>query len=125
MNTLTFKGNFSIGEMHSWLRNCLPEVPDRVNSSNDNILMFKNVLVGSFLVCKYSRCDAEFKSDNISTIAILKDFITKGATTKHIKLELSTSKLMIFLQFPDVSDVLYLNFFQISTKRQLNIFMSC
>lgn len=97
MNTLMFKGNFSVGEMHSWLRNCLPEVPDRANSSsNDNILMFKNVLVGSFLVCKYSRCDAEFKSDNISTIAILKDFITKEATTKHIKLELSTSKAVIF-----------------------------
>jgi Bardet-Biedl syndrome 7 protein len=31
----------------------------------------------------------EFKSDNISTISILKDFLTKEATKKKIQLDIS------------------------------------
>jgi hypothetical protein len=36
--------------------------------------------------------EAEFRSDNISTISILKDVLTKEATKKKIKLEISCSK---------------------------------
>lgn len=93
MSKLSLKGNFSQGEMHSWIRNCLPEVPERINSSEENILLFKNVFLETFLICKYSKGDAEFCSDNISTISIIKDFITKEATTKHIKIELSLGKI--------------------------------
>lgn len=92
MNTLMLKGNFSQGEMHSWISNILPEVPERVDSlSDDNLLKFKNVFLETYLVCRYSKGEAEFKSDNISTIAIIKDFITKEATTRHIKIELQMS----------------------------------
>jgi Bardet-Biedl syndrome 7 protein len=92
MNTLTLKGNFSQGEIHSWIGNCLPEVPERFNSAEDeNTLIFKNVFVGTYLICKYSKGNAVFQSDNISTISILKDFVSKEATTNHIKIELSMS----------------------------------
>lgn len=94
MNTLTLKGNFSQGEMHSWIGNCLPEVPERIDSNDENVLIFKNVFVETFLVCKYSKGEAEFRSDNISTISIIKDFVTKEATTRHIKIELLMSKLV-------------------------------
>lgn len=93
MNTLSLKGNFSQGEMHSWISKCLPEVPQRINSSDENVLIFKNVFLGTFLVCKYAKGEAEFRSDNISTVSIIKDFVTKEATTKHIKVELQLSKL--------------------------------
>lgn len=92
MNTLTLKGNFSQGEMHSWLGKCLNEVPERVNSADENILYFKNVFTDTFLICKYSKGDAEFTSDNISTISVIKDFLTKEATTRHIKIEVNLSK---------------------------------
>jgi hypothetical protein len=36
--------------------------------------------------------EAEFKSDNISTISILKDVLTKEATKKKIKLDLLCGK---------------------------------
>lgn len=93
MNTLSLRGNFSQGEMHSWISNCLPEVPQRINSADENVLIFKNVFVDSFLVCKYAKGTAEFRSDNVSTISIVKDFVTKEATTRHIKIELQTGKL--------------------------------
>lgn len=139
MNTITLKGNFSIGEIYSWLQKMIgKEVPDfRRNdnmlessgdnsslssSSANNVMMFENVLVGSSLVCTIKRlirfseihwieqklkfcaifrCQAEFKSDNISTIAILKDFITKEATTKHIKLEISMSWVRVQVHVHD------------------------
>jgi Bardet-Biedl syndrome 7 protein len=94
MNQLLIKGNFSQGEMQSWIGKCLPEVPERVNSAEENILIFKNALVGTFLKCRYWKGEAEFASDNISTISILKDFISKEATNKHIKIEISLSKLV-------------------------------
>jgi Bardet-Biedl syndrome 7 protein len=93
MNTLSLKGNFSQGEMHSWIGKCLNEVPERVNSTDNNVLIFKNVFVDTHLICKYSKGDAEFKSDNISTIAVMKDFLTKEATTRHIKIELNLGKI--------------------------------
>jgi Bardet-Biedl syndrome 7 protein len=93
MNTLSLRGNFSQGEMHSWIGNCLPEVPERVESAADeNVLKFRNLFVDTFLVCRYSKGEAEFRSDNISTIAVIKDFITKEATTRHIKIELQMSE---------------------------------
>lgn len=71
MNTITLKGNFSIGEIYSWLQKMIGgEVPDfrrndnmldgTMSSSGDNlstnnVMMFENVLVGSFLVCFIKR----------------------------------------------------------------------
>ncbi len=92
MNQLCLKGNFSQGEMHSWLSNCIAEMPEKAPSKDDGPLIFKNVFVGTFLICKYSRGEAEFKTDNLTTMSILKDFLTKEATKRHIKLEISTSK---------------------------------
>lgn len=91
MNILILKGNFSQGEMHSWISNCLNEVPGRVSSTYENILIFKNVFVNTYLVCKYSKGYAQFNSDNITTISVIKDFLTKEATTRHIKIELNLS----------------------------------
>ncbi|RXG57552.1 Bardet-Biedl syndrome 7 protein-like [Armadillidium vulgare] len=56
-NVLTLKGQFSLPEMHSWI-----------------------------LQCCYEASEAVFKSDNISTISILKDVITKEATKKKVSL---------------------------------------
>lgn len=41
----------------------------------------------------FSKGQADFKTENVSTISILKDFITKEATKKRVKLEITNSKL--------------------------------
>lgn len=92
LNKLLLKGNFSQGEMHQWITNCISEMPEKMLNMDDGMLVFKNVFVGTFLTCRYSRGGAEFGTDNISTMAILKDFLTKEATKKHIKLEITTSE---------------------------------
>lgn len=95
MNTLTLKGNFSQGEMHSWIGKLVNEVPERVNSADENILYFKNIFIDTFLICKYSKGDAEFTSDNISTISVIKDFLSLEATKRHIKIEVNLSECAI------------------------------
>uniref|UniRef100_A0A182MRP1 Bardet-Biedl syndrome 7 protein homolog n=1 Tax=Anopheles culicifacies TaxID=139723 RepID=A0A182MRP1_9DIPT len=91
MNTLTLKGPFSQAEMHNWMINSIPELPEKLYESGKVQYTFRHVFIGTMLICEYGKGEATFRSDNISTISILKDFITKEATKKRIKLEISTS----------------------------------
>lgn len=89
-NSLSLKGSFSLAEIHNWLEQCVPEIPEKLSGSTEpNEYYFKHVLIGSMLECKYSKGHANFRSDNLTTISILKDFLTKEATKKRIKLEIS------------------------------------
>ena len=47
----------------------------------------------------YRKGEAIFKSDNISTISILKDFLTKEATKKKISLDISCGKKEFYVEF--------------------------
>ncbi|GAB0099000.1 Bardet-Biedl syndrome 7 protein homolog [Sergentomyia squamirostris] len=89
-SALTLKGVFSLSEMHSWISNCIPEIPEKLPSGDLCELIFENILIGSQLKCEYKKGEAVFKSDNISTISIIKDVITREITKKRIKLEIST-----------------------------------
>jgi len=85
LNTITFSGRFAGRQMHEWISVCLPEVPNRADDDDGEVeLFFRNAFLGSFLSCKYGDKEAVFKSDSISTIAILKEVITKLATERKI-----------------------------------------
>ncbi|KAF4519730.1 hypothetical protein B566_EDAN014257 [Ephemera danica] len=88
-NSLCLAGNFSLAEVHSWISMCLPEVPEKVPITDEGVLTFTNTFLNTILHCMYTKGKAEFKSDNMSTIAILRDVLTKEATKKKIKLEIS------------------------------------
>ncbi|XP_055849640.1 Bardet-Biedl syndrome 7 protein homolog isoform X2 [Episyrphus balteatus] len=90
LNVLSLKGQFSHSEMHNWIEQCIPEVPERLSTTEFPDLYFENSLIGTMLECKYSKGNAQFRSDNLSTISIIKDFLTKEATKKRIKLEINT-----------------------------------
>lgn len=52
-----------------------------------------DIIITQRLTLYFSRKGyATFKSDNVTTISILKDVLTKNATRKRIKLEIATSK---------------------------------
>ncbi|KFB50077.1 AGAP011899-PA-like protein [Anopheles sinensis] len=91
MNVLTLRGPFSQAEVHNWMLNSIPELPEKMYETGKVRYSFRHVFIGTLLVCEYGKGEAVFRSDNISTISILKDFITKEATKKRIKLEISTS----------------------------------
>ncbi|XP_042326280.1 Bardet-Biedl syndrome 7 protein [Sceloporus undulatus] len=89
MNTLTLKGQFSFAEVHSWVVFCLPEVPEKTPVGESVSFYFQNTFLDTQLECTYRKGEGYFKSDNISTISILKDVLSKEATKRKINLNIS------------------------------------
>ncbi|XP_048827150.1 Bardet-Biedl syndrome 7 protein [Brienomyrus brachyistius] len=89
MNTLSLIGQFSFAEIHSWVVFCLPEVPEKTPAGENTTFYFQNTFLGTQLETTYSKGEGHFKSDNISTISILKDVLTKEATKRKINLSIS------------------------------------
>ncbi|XP_043223062.1 Bardet-Biedl syndrome 7 protein homolog isoform X2 [Amphibalanus amphitrite] len=88
-NSLTLTGKFSYAEVHAWLAFCLPEVPERPPSADSATLSFVSTFLDTMLHVNYRQGQVEFKSDNISTISIIKDVLTKEATKKKIHLSIN------------------------------------
>ncbi|RWS16252.1 hypothetical protein B4U79_07615 [Dinothrombium tinctorium] len=90
-NKLSLKGGFSFNQAHNWLQLCLPEIPEKLLPTNVSSVdySFVSTLTDSLLLCHYAKGSLLFESDNISTISILKDFITREATKRSIALEMN------------------------------------
>ena len=105
LNTLTLSGNFSINVAHEWVRTCLPEIPPYQPSSNNEdeprILFFRNVFTGSILQITYSADLMQLKSDNLTTLAIFKECISRESTKRRVhvsdKVEVNEATIPNFL----------------------------
>ncbi|XP_028315349.1 BBSome complex member BBS7 [Gouania willdenowi] len=89
MNRLSLVGQFSFAEIHSWVVFCLPEVPEKTPAGESITFFFHNTFLGTQLEATYCKGEGHFKSDNISTISILSDVLSKEATKKKINLNIS------------------------------------
>ncbi|KAI1303141.1 Bardet-Biedl syndrome 7 protein [Halotydeus destructor] len=91
-NVLTITGTFSLNESHSWIQQCLPEIPEKVPPGGINKpLSFVSTLSDTILTCEYAKGFIKFSSDNVSTISIIKDFITREATKRSTLIEMNVS----------------------------------
>ncbi|CUG55727.1 Hypothetical protein, putative [Bodo saltans] len=89
LSTLTIQGNFTMRDMHGWLLNTLPEIPEVLTSSSlTNSLFFRNTFQQTALSVRYVKGEAEFNSDSLTTLSILKDCITREATARKIQIRL-------------------------------------
>uniref|UniRef100_H2Y5K2 Bardet-Biedl syndrome 7 protein homolog n=1 Tax=Ciona savignyi TaxID=51511 RepID=H2Y5K2_CIOSA len=88
MSSLKLIGQFSLPEVHSWFVKCLPDLPDRTPTGDTATLHFRNIFLETQLVCTYRKGEAQVFSDNISTISILKDYLSREATLKKIALNI-------------------------------------
>ncbi|CAG5073462.1 Similar to BBS7: Bardet-Biedl syndrome 7 protein (Homo sapiens) [Cotesia congregata] len=87
-NELRLVGNFTVSEIQAWLSFALPDLPERpVLQDHEVVLKYVSSLTGSILICKYKKGVATFLAENISTILILRDLLTKEATKRKIKLD--------------------------------------
>ncbi|XP_053734595.1 Bardet-Biedl syndrome 7 protein isoform X3 [Synchiropus splendidus] len=89
MNRLSLVGQFSLAEIHSWVVFCLPEVPEKTPAGDSVTFYFQNTFLGTQLEATYCRGEGHFRSDNISTISILSDVLSKEATKRKINLNIS------------------------------------
>ncbi|CAH1777872.1 unnamed protein product [Owenia fusiformis] len=88
-NSLILTGNFSLAEIHSWVCFCLPELPERTPAGDSVSFHFLSSFLDTMLDCSYKKGEGIFRSDNISTISILKDVLSKEATRKKIHLNIN------------------------------------
>ncbi|XP_077278371.1 BBSome complex member BBS7 isoform X2 [Temnothorax americanus] len=87
-NELKLNGNFTIAEMHAWLSLALPDVPERPRiHEGEAVLVYISSFIGTVLKCKYKKGSALFLGENISSIIILRDILTKEATKRKMKLD--------------------------------------
>ncbi|XP_019647281.1 PREDICTED: Bardet-Biedl syndrome 7 protein homolog [Branchiostoma belcheri] len=89
MNVLKISGNFSMAEIHSWVCFCLPELPERTPVGDSATFYLLNTFLDTQLECTYRKGEGIFRSDNISTISILKDVITKQATHRKVNIQIT------------------------------------
>ncbi|SPQ99441.1 unnamed protein product (mitochondrion) [Plasmodiophora brassicae] len=83
MNSIRFRGSFTLAQMHGWVGQCLPDVSGHVSQS-DVRLTYRNVFLGSHLTCQYQKGEATFTSDSCSTISIIREVISKEATLAKV-----------------------------------------
>nr|XP_046908683.1 Bardet-Biedl syndrome 7 protein-like [Dermatophagoides farinae] len=91
-NRLSITGQFSLADAHTWLRLCIPEIPEKLSRTlsdvESEILYYISTMTKSILICNCGRGVITMTSDNVSTISILKDFITREATRQSIEIEI-------------------------------------
>ncbi|XP_048519315.1 Bardet-Biedl syndrome 7 protein homolog isoform X1 [Dendroctonus ponderosae] len=84
---LKLKGTFTLAEIHNWISQCLPEVPEKPQI--DSSLFFQSSILGTILICAYKKGEADFKSDNIMTLCVLKEALSVEATKRKAKIEIN------------------------------------
>jgi Bardet-Biedl syndrome 7 protein len=105
LNTLSISGSFTLLDIHSWVMFCLPDVSSKLASSSEGVqqLYFRSTFLRTVLVCEYEKGRATFRSDSITAVSILKEVITKEATSKKINIAVDVD-----LRIESVSSFLHL-----------------
>jgi len=85
MNVLQMSGDWTLRAFNSWLSQCIPDVPSRVSGSEAS-LSWKSLFVGDYIVVTFKNGEAIFKSDSVTAIAILQDFLTKLAIENNVSI---------------------------------------
>jgi len=86
MNTLTLKGSFKRNVAHDWITASLPDIPPYQEDEKEEgkKICFRNVFSGSLLKIEYRTDLIVVESDNISTLAIFKEVVSRESTKRRI-----------------------------------------
>jgi len=88
LSTLTLTGAFSLPDVHAWVQLCLPDVSSKLSSSDGtHILYFRSTFLKTVLTVEYSKGRCTFRSDSVTAISIVKEVLTKEATSKKIQIQ--------------------------------------
>jgi Bardet-Biedl syndrome 7 protein len=74
--------------MNMWLSLCLADTPQHA-SEEGNIIYYKSLFTGSYLICEYGKGNAVIKSDSITTLTIINDSIVKSASVRKTVIDVS------------------------------------
>merc|ERR1712217_685585 len=88
MSELRLVGLFTVMDMHTWIKLCVNELPERP-TDDEMVITYRSTFVGTVLHGRYSKGSATFRSDSITTISVLKDSISREATARKIHLSIN------------------------------------
>eukprot|EP00474_Spongospora_subterranea_P006708 CRZ07166.1 hypothetical protein [Spongospora subterranea] len=98
--SIEFKGAFNLSQIHSWIVTILPEMSSQIQSSGH--IFYRNVYLGTYVICQYEKGLATFTSDNCSTISIVREAISKEATNSKVQfaisMKLTTGSIMSLVE---------------------------
>ena len=81
-NSLHVRGNFSQAEIQGWMTRLVSEFPPHVTNC-----CFASAVVGTVLEVSLGNGQAEFKSDSISTLMIIKESLAEQAAARRQELQ--------------------------------------
>jgi len=88
-NELRITGPFSLMDIHQWYSLCVNELPERPQG-DEMLVCYQSTFLKTYLTAKYSRGSAVFRSDSATSIFVVKDVISKEATTRKIQLQINS-----------------------------------
>eukprot|EP00042_Codosiga_hollandica_P048902 m.558250 g.558250 ORF g.558250 m.558250 type:complete len:710 (-) comp57764_c0_seq28:1822-3951(-) len=83
-SALRIEGQFSFAMLHNWIVNAIPDVPLKGFEEQKALLTFRSTFLTTMLECEYSDGVGVFKSDNLSTISILEDVLSREALKRNV-----------------------------------------
>ena len=89
-STLIITGSFSIGQAHQWILEALPEVPDIVQGDLE-VIIFQSTFIKSVLKVDYRAGMLTLTSDNVTTLAIMKETITRSANLRSMQISVKAN----------------------------------
>ncbi|ORX86845.1 hypothetical protein BCR32DRAFT_264737, partial [Anaeromyces robustus] len=77
-NRFPIKGDLSLSEIHKFISNCFPHVPEKLQEdTSECIYYFKNIMINSGVCCRYRVGEIEFLSNNITSLSVIYEILSK------------------------------------------------
>jgi len=88
---IRMQGSFTQSMMHAWVRQCFRDVASKVPEEDGSGMVrykFESTYTGCSVSCDYTKGDAIFRSANLSTLATIKEVISREATQSKMKIDI-------------------------------------
>ena len=90
MCELRIQGQFNLDDIHTWIGACLNEVPARAPPGETEMTYdFENVLLSTVLQVTVKDGQGVFRSDSVTPLALLKEYIAREATNLKMRINIS------------------------------------
>jgi len=87
-NKMRYSGAIQLPPLHEWIQAIFPDVPPRLDEgTTEQRYFFRNTFSGAVAVVEFRKHEMLFECENASTIAIIKENITRFANYRRISLE--------------------------------------
>lgn len=112
LSELRINGPFSGSDIHAWLGACFEGMAGPRPQQTDTVVAFQNVIMGTQVLARYGDGFAHFRSDNLTTLAILRERLAEEASRNQlrglniqVKVSSDSAKHVLSLLWPRLSSL--------------------